>query len=99
MKADWKVIDIVTVCMDNNIKINFQPDKRFYRVCLKNCCGIFDMRSHCFLKTSDVIFSSEFEQQYRKAENSLEAIENLMGEFENSCLPSLSDSEWHTFAP
>jgi hypothetical protein len=99
MKADWKVIDIVTACMENHIKINFQPGKRFYRIRLRNCCGIFDMRSNCFLLTSDVIFSAEFEQQYKKTENSLEVLEDLMDEFETFRLPSLNDSQWHTVAP
>lgn len=91
MKTEWKVIDIVAACMKNNIRINFQPEKRFYRVRLKDCCGIFDMRSHCFLPTSEVIFSQKFESQYKKVENNLEAIEDLMEEFEVFYLPSLQD--------
>jgi hypothetical protein len=99
MKAEWKVIDIVTACLENNIRINFQPEKRFYRVRLKDCCGIFDMRSNCFLQTSDVIFSAAFEEQYKKAENNLEVIEDLMDEIADFCLPSLIDPECQTLAP
>lgn len=91
MKAEWKVIDIVAACMKNSIRINFQPEKRFYRVRLKDCCGIFDMRSHCFLPTSEVIFSSKFESEYKKIENNLEAIEELMEEFEVFYLAPLAD--------
>ena len=89
MKTDWKVIDIVAACIENNIRINFQPEKRFYRVRLKGGCGIFDMRSHCFLSTSDMIFSTEFEREYKRTENSLEAIEELMEEFGVFDLPPL----------
>ena len=96
MNTNWKVIDIVAACMENNIRINFQPEKRFYRIRLKDCCGIFDMRSHCFLVTSAVIFSSEFELLYKKAENNLEAIEELMDEFCVYYLPPLADSGWRT---
>ncbi|MGV3742675.1 MAG: hypothetical protein ACO1NO_10235 [Burkholderiaceae bacterium] len=96
MKTNWKVIDIVAACIENNIRINFQPEKRFYRIRFKDCCGIFDMRSHCFLTTSAVIFSSEFELQYKKAENNLEAIEELMDEFGGYFLPPLDDLNWRT---
>lgn len=98
MNADWKVIDIVAVCMESNIRINFHPEKRFYRIRLKDRCGIFDMHSNCFLATSDVIFSAEFERQYKKTENNLEAVEQLMEEFGGFYLPPMSDSEFHTVA-
>jgi hypothetical protein len=96
MKTNWKVIDIVAACMENPIRINFQPEKRFYRIRLKDCCGIFDMRSHCFLTTSAMIFSSEFEVQYKKAENNLDAIEDLMDEFGVYFLPPLDALNRHT---
>jgi hypothetical protein len=96
MNADWKVIDIVAVCMENNIRINFQPEKRFYRIRLKDRCGIFDMHSNCFLAATEVIFSNEFERQYKKTENSLEAVEQLMEEFGVFCLPSISESGFQT---
>lgn len=96
MNADWKVIDIVAVCMENNIRINFHPEKRFYRIRLKDQCAIYDMHSNCLMIASEVIFSSEFEREYKKAENSLEAIEHLMEEFGFFCLPPMSHSGFKT---
>jgi hypothetical protein len=96
MKTHWKVIDIVAACIENNIRINFQPEKRFYRIRLKDCCGIFDMRSHSFLLTSADIFSTEFELQYKKIENNLDAIEELMDEFGVHYLPPLDGMNWRT---
>lgn len=54
------------------------------------------MHSNCFLATSDIIFSAEFERLYKKAENNLEAVEQLMEEFGILHLPPMSDSEFHT---
>lgn len=98
MKTDWKVIDIVAACMENSIRINFQPEKRFYRVRLKACCGIFDMRSHCFLKASEEIFTHAFELRYKEVDNSLEALEELLEEFDLFCVPPQIDTGWHTVA-
>lgn len=73
----WESIDIVAACLDSNIAVRFKPEKRFYRVQLKDGCGIFDLRTHSIIRTNNRIFDELFEKQYRHAGNALHAIDRL----------------------
>lgn len=73
----WESIDIVAVCLDNNIAVRFKPEKRFYRVRLKEGCGIFDLSTHSIIRTNQQIFDEFFEKQYRNAGNILSAVDRL----------------------
>lgn len=84
----WVAMDIVSACMESKISLNFKNDKRFYRVRLKDRCGIFDLRSHSFIETTETIFSEKMEKQYRLAGNDLHAIEAVAGQ----CQPELDDT-------
>lgn len=73
----WESIDIVAACLDNNIALKFRPEKRFYRVRLKDGCGIFDLKTHSIIRTNQKIFDELFERQYRNAGNKLSSIDRL----------------------
>lgn len=73
----WEAIDIVAACMQNYIKLNLRPEKRFYRLRFTNGYGIFDSVTHSILRTTDAIFTEEVEKHYRYAGNNLESIEQL----------------------
>jgi hypothetical protein len=83
----WVAIDIVSACMESKISLNFRNDKRFYRVRLKDRCGIFDLRSHSFVETTEAVFSEKMERLYRLAGNDLHAIETVASQ----CQPELDD--------
>lgn len=73
----WESIDIVATCLESNIALKFRPEKRFYRVRLKDGCGIFDLTTHSIIRTNQRIFDELFEKQYRNAGNRLSTIDRL----------------------
>lgn len=83
-KVDWKYFDAVAACMANKISMGLHQSKRFYRMRSREGTGIYDLAMQSPTITGEVIFSSEFEREYRLAGNDLRKIETAIAKYSNS---------------